>query len=174
MVLSVLRSLSQLGRRWKPLNFSNPNFIRLSEDHKIEEETLPYDTASYFYPTRIGEVIKERYQVVGKLGYGSTSTAWLARDMEWDLSWLFKMAHRKCLCTMITVTVVMLCSRYFFRRPTWAGMWTTSSICIDIWSNRNHPVLVTTPYESYWIHLTSTGLKISIDVLCIPHYGRMS
>ncbi|KAJ5468799.1 hypothetical protein N7475_006551, partial [Penicillium sp. IBT 31633x] len=27
-------------------------------------------------------VIKERYQVIGKLGFGSTSTAWLARDMD--------------------------------------------------------------------------------------------
>ncbi|KAJ5201990.1 kinase-like domain-containing protein [Penicillium cinerascens] len=38
--------------------------------------------ASRYYPTRIGEIIKEQYQVVGKLGFGSTSTAWLARDMN--------------------------------------------------------------------------------------------
>lgn len=74
MFSSRLRSLPQLGRRWKPLDFSNPNFVRIPEQQKIEEETLPDYTASQYYPTRIGEVIKERYQVIGKLGFGSTST----------------------------------------------------------------------------------------------------
>ena len=68
MLSSLLRSLPQLGRRWKPLNFSNPDFVRVPEYHKIEEETLPDYVALQCYPTRIGEVIKERYQVVGKLG----------------------------------------------------------------------------------------------------------
>lgn len=82
MFTSLLRSLPKIGRRWKPLDFSNSNFVRVPNSHKIEEETLPDYTASQFYPTRIGQVIKDRYQVVGKLGFGSTSTAWLARDME--------------------------------------------------------------------------------------------
>ncbi|KAJ5162888.1 kinase-like protein [Penicillium coprophilum] len=82
MFSSLLRSLPQLGRRWKPLDFSNTNFVRIPEWHKIEEETLPDYIASDYYPTRIGEVIKERYQVIGKLGFGSTSTVWLARDMD--------------------------------------------------------------------------------------------
>lgn len=82
MVSSLLRSLAKLGRRWKPLDFSNPNFVRVPEWHKIEEETLPDYKALQYYPTRIGEIIRERYQVIGKLGYGSTSTAWLARDMK--------------------------------------------------------------------------------------------
>ncbi|RAH63641.1 kinase-like protein [Aspergillus piperis CBS 112811] len=82
MLSSLLRSLPQLGRRWKPLDFNNPNSTRIPNWHKIEEETLPEYTASQYYPTRIGEVIKEQYQVIGKLGYESTSTAWLARDME--------------------------------------------------------------------------------------------
>lgn len=28
----------------------------------------------------MGEILRNRYQVVGKLGFGSTSTVWLARD----------------------------------------------------------------------------------------------
>lgn len=48
----------------------------------MEEETLPDYIASRYYPTRIGEIIKDRYQVVGKLGYGTTSTVWLARDIK--------------------------------------------------------------------------------------------
>ncbi|KAI9932522.1 hypothetical protein ASPWEDRAFT_101324 [Aspergillus wentii DTO 134E9] len=81
MLSSLIRSLPRL-RRWKPLNFSNPNFVRIPESHKIEEETIPDYVASRYYPTRIGEVLKDRYQVVGKLGFGASSTAWLARDMD--------------------------------------------------------------------------------------------
>ncbi|KAK4149514.1 kinase-like domain-containing protein [Chaetomidium leptoderma] len=49
---------------------------------KIEEETLPDYLPERFYPVRIGEVLASRYQVVGKLGYGTTSTVWLARDLD--------------------------------------------------------------------------------------------
>ncbi|OJD28377.1 hypothetical protein ACJ73_00218 [Blastomyces percursus] len=82
MLSSFLRSLPQLGRRWKPLNFSNLNFNSIPECHKIEEGTLPDYIASQYYPTQIGEIIKEQYQVVDKLGFGSISTTWLARDMN--------------------------------------------------------------------------------------------
>lgn len=77
-----MQSLPRLRRKWTPLNFTNPNFIRLSAIKKIEEETIPGYLASRYYPTKIGEVLKERYQVVGKLGFGASSTVWLARDIE--------------------------------------------------------------------------------------------
>lgn len=80
--LQSLSRLSQFGRRWKPLNFSNPNFIRIPTSQKIEEETIPDYIASRYYPTQIGEIIRDRYQVVGKLGFGASSTVWLARDMQ--------------------------------------------------------------------------------------------
>ncbi|KAL4957519.1 kinase-like domain-containing protein [Aspergillus filifer] len=44
----------------------HPHFCR----HKIEEETIPE------------QVIMERYQVISKSRFGSTSTAWLARDLS--------------------------------------------------------------------------------------------
>ncbi|KAF7629650.1 hypothetical protein AFLA_013359 [Aspergillus flavus NRRL3357] len=84
MLSWLLRSLPRfpLGRTWRPLNFSNPNFGRISANQIVEEETLPDYIASRYYPTRIGEIIMDRYQVIGKLGYGTTSTVWLARDMN--------------------------------------------------------------------------------------------
>lgn len=82
MVASFLRSLPRLGRRWTPLNFSNPNFIRLPTGQAIEEETIAGYVAGRYYPIRVGEILKDRYQVVGKLGFGASSTVWLARDME--------------------------------------------------------------------------------------------
>lgn len=39
-----------------------------------------------FYPVRIGEVLRERYQVVAKLGWGAHSTIWLCHDLQCGLS----------------------------------------------------------------------------------------
>ena len=77
---SFLRRLTW-ARPWKPLAFTNPNFQRLQLDVKVEEERLPDYKASRYYPVRLGEVLKDRYQIVGKLGFGASSTAWLARDL---------------------------------------------------------------------------------------------
>ncbi|KAI9728115.1 MAG: hypothetical protein M1834_007831 [Cirrosporium novae-zelandiae] len=47
----------------------------------IEEEKTPYYDPKRFYPARLGEVIGDRYQLATKLGYGTSSTVWLARDL---------------------------------------------------------------------------------------------
>lgn len=67
---------SRLG----PLTFPNSGFESISE--KIEEETLPTYDAKKYYPAQLGQIINERYQIVGKLGYGVTSTVWLCRDLK--------------------------------------------------------------------------------------------
>ncbi|KAF5601319.1 cmgc srpk kinase [Fusarium pseudocircinatum] len=48
----------------------------------LEEEEIPDYEASRFYPVHIGEVFKGRYQAMTKLGFGSSSTIWLARDLR--------------------------------------------------------------------------------------------
>jgi hypothetical protein len=63
------------------MNFSNPHFERISASQLIEEESLPDYVQARYYPVRIGELFASRYQVVGKLGFGTTSTVWLARDL---------------------------------------------------------------------------------------------
>ncbi|KAF4458105.1 CMGC/SRPK protein kinase [Fusarium austroafricanum] len=57
-------------------------FHLIDEDIKVEEEEIPGYDASRFYPVRLGEVFQERYQAVAKLGFGSSSTIWLARDLR--------------------------------------------------------------------------------------------
>ncbi|KAF5576170.1 serine threonine kinase [Fusarium pseudocircinatum] len=51
----------------------------------FEEERLPFYKRQNYYPMRIGQVIKETYQVIAKLGYGTSSTVWLSRDLSLNL-----------------------------------------------------------------------------------------
>lgn len=56
---------------------------RIDINKRIEEEKSPYyNNPTRFYPARIGEVLDSRYQIAGKLGSGSNSTVWLARDLN--------------------------------------------------------------------------------------------
>ncbi|PFH51083.1 hypothetical protein AMATHDRAFT_75166 [Amanita thiersii Skay4041] len=50
----------------------------------LEEEKTPYYDPRYFYPARLGDVLHGRYQIVTKIGFGTGSTVWLARDLfQW-------------------------------------------------------------------------------------------
>ena len=56
-------------------------FEVLDNTYLVEEEAFSWYRADELYPVRIGEVFKSRYQILGKLGFGSVSTAWLCRDL---------------------------------------------------------------------------------------------
>ncbi|EGP91784.1 unnamed protein product [Zymoseptoria tritici ST99CH_3D7] len=71
-----------LRHAWKPLLFPTKGVPFLPAESRIEEETIPGYVASRYYPVRIGEIFQDRYQIVGKLGYGISSTVWLARDTD--------------------------------------------------------------------------------------------
>jgi hypothetical protein len=44
-------------------------------------ELLPLSRQEkYFYPAKPGEVLADRYQILVKVGWGVSSTVWLARD----------------------------------------------------------------------------------------------
>ena len=58
-------------------------FTALDKNKKLEEEAYPWYSPEALYPVRIGEVFNSRYQTIGKLGYGSYSTVWLCRDLEY-------------------------------------------------------------------------------------------
>ncbi|OJD20467.1 hypothetical protein ACJ73_08196 [Blastomyces percursus] len=65
-----------------PFHFPASGFTELDPAEPIEEELLPDYIAEMYYPVRIGKVLNDGYQVVCKLGYGTTSTVWLARDLR--------------------------------------------------------------------------------------------
>lgn len=64
------------------LTFPIKGFEKLPLDHMVEEETVPQYKPEKFYPVRLGEVFCSKYQIVAKLGFGTSSTIWLCRDLK--------------------------------------------------------------------------------------------
>lgn len=62
--------------------FPSSGFHNFSKFRRIEEENYSWYSTKNFYPVHIGELIRERYQVITKLGYGTSSTSWLCRDLR--------------------------------------------------------------------------------------------
>ncbi|ERS98532.1 CMGC/SRPK protein kinase [Sporothrix schenckii ATCC 58251] len=66
----------------RPRVFPTNGFELIDPGQLVEEERLPtYDRAAY-YPMHLGDIVGGHFQVVAKLGYGTTSTVWLARDLN--------------------------------------------------------------------------------------------
>jgi hypothetical protein len=54
--------------------------------YEIVEETVSAYGSGGFHPIQIGDVFNGRYQVIRKLGFGTTSTVWLADDKQYCIS----------------------------------------------------------------------------------------
>jgi len=76
-VKNLVRILKQ-----KPWPRSTATAPSLSDSEPVEEEKTPYYSPDRFYPARLGDILQDRYQIATKLGYGSHSTVWLARDLS--------------------------------------------------------------------------------------------
>ncbi|GES62191.1 protein kinase domain protein [Aspergillus terreus] len=48
----------------------------------VEEEHTPYYKPQHFYPVRLYETLNNRYQIAAKIGWGTSLTVWLARDLH--------------------------------------------------------------------------------------------
>lgn len=51
------------------------------QDVPLEEDGFAWYDPDKWYPVEIGQVFQSRYQVLLKLGFGSSSTVWLCRDL---------------------------------------------------------------------------------------------
>lgn len=76
----VMASLRLLKSRPWPL--STAVAPRLDLCQPVEEEMTPYYNPSCFYPAHLGDILHQRYQLATKLGFGTSSTVWLARDLN--------------------------------------------------------------------------------------------
>lgn len=61
--------------------FPTSGFELLDQSVKLDEETLPTYQPEKYYPVSQGEILNDRYQTLAKVGYGVTSTVWLAKDL---------------------------------------------------------------------------------------------
>ncbi|KAB8213320.1 kinase-like domain-containing protein [Aspergillus novoparasiticus] len=75
------RGMTDLRSPSEPRVFPASGWDIVDPSLPIEEESIPTYRPEKFYPVRIGEIFNHRYQVVGKLGYGSSATVWLCRDL---------------------------------------------------------------------------------------------
>lgn len=82
LISSVLKWARSALRRASspPLRFPSASFEIVPPSEPLEEEHLEEFSAGAYYPVNIGDVYHSKYQVVGKLGFGSTSTVWLAKN----------------------------------------------------------------------------------------------
>lgn len=58
------------------------NMGHVLDREPIEEQTLARYSRKQYRPTRIEEVLNNRYRIIAKLGFGAYSTVWLARDQQ--------------------------------------------------------------------------------------------
>lgn len=82
-ISATQRKTNMSSSKWAsyPRKFPSSGFSLIEPSLEIEEETLPTYLPEKYYPVELGQVVGERYQVLAKLGYGVTSTVWLARDL---------------------------------------------------------------------------------------------
>ena len=79
-----------------PRKFPTSGFRNLDHVEKLEEENWDWYSPETFYPAKIGEVFEARYQLLGKLGYGAHSTAWLGRDLRYVSTTVCLPQARRC------------------------------------------------------------------------------
>lgn len=48
----------------------------------VEEEQIPGYDPKHFYPVNPGDLLHSRYEMLAKVGWGTSSTVWLARDTK--------------------------------------------------------------------------------------------
>ena len=65
-----------------PMRFPASGFEVVNHSEVLDEERFEGFKTEQYYPVNIGDIFASKYQVIGKLGFGATSTVWLARDLR--------------------------------------------------------------------------------------------
>lgn len=55
--------------------------VPIPQHELVDEEICPDYNSKYFYPSKPGEILGNQYQLLVKVGWGTRSTVWLARDI---------------------------------------------------------------------------------------------
>lgn len=86
MSFFMLRSLTKLSFALRRFSSQSTSIMKTSctlqaAKTLLEEESNPDYDPRRFYPARVGEII-QKYKIVSKLGWGTNSTVWLAKDVS--------------------------------------------------------------------------------------------
>lgn len=54
----------------------------IPQQELVDEEVNPDYDPTAFYPAKPGEVLAKKFRLLVKIGWGSQSTVWLARDIS--------------------------------------------------------------------------------------------
>jgi len=54
----------------------------IPQQELVDEEFCPDYNSATFYPAKPGEILAKKFQLLVKIGWGSQSTVWLARDIS--------------------------------------------------------------------------------------------
>ncbi|KAJ5109140.1 protein kinase domain protein [Penicillium angulare] len=132
-----------------PIKFPTDGFETVPPSEVLEEEQFERFKQGQYYPANIGEVLASRYQIIGKLGFGTTSTVWLARDLE---------GHRDVTLKIYTRDEDNLEEFHIYKQLSQGSSWHPGHPYIrkalDVFtipsSRGNHPCLVQNPmWESF-------------------------
>ncbi|KAJ9300623.1 hypothetical protein DTO271G3_1787 [Paecilomyces variotii] len=88
--------------------FPTSGFKTVESGQLVEEEELPDYRADLFYPVQQGEVFQDRYQVIAKFGFGTSSTTWLARDLKARQYVTLKVSRRPPHCPRLEAAQMSL------------------------------------------------------------------
>ncbi|KAJ6091686.1 hypothetical protein N7467_003655, partial [Penicillium canescens] len=84
-IINPLRFFSTSGyqlSKEEPQSFPTSGFEVIPANVPAAEEQISDYSPHRYYPVYIGEIFQDRFQIRAKLGWGSCSTTWLARDMR--------------------------------------------------------------------------------------------
>lgn len=72
-----------ISLRTKPLHLppTDPTFA-IPSHAVVDEERCPNYTPQDYYTAKPGETLAGNYQLLAKIGWGTSSTVWLARDIR--------------------------------------------------------------------------------------------
>lgn len=72
----VARKMTSLGSQVPP----SPEL--LPPEDPVDEERIPGYSPEHYYPANPGDILGTKYRLEAKVGWGSSSTVWLARDIR--------------------------------------------------------------------------------------------
>ncbi|PLB45873.1 CMGC protein kinase [Aspergillus steynii IBT 23096] len=81
---TLMRRATRVLRRTPspPMSFPTSGFEIVRSSEVLDEERFDHFKQGQYYPANTGDVLSSKYQIFGKVGFGTTSTVWLAHDLE--------------------------------------------------------------------------------------------